>query len=807
MNHVKKTKSMRWCLNICASAAIYLGNATGIRAAETNLDLVRDGVPVATIVVAHQADRAARLAAAELQYHVLKITGATLPIAADETPTKGLLVLVGESAATRAMGLRGSDFKSQEYLIRFATNAIVLIGRDKPDRGVMDYVKGEGFPDIFDDQGTMYAVYDFLERFCGVRWYLPTDLGIACESRSNLTVIGAEVRRSPVMKYRYVCPNYRYPEDLCGDTVKTDASSDRLPIRDHLLWLYRSRMGGLRLVANHSLYGYYDRFLKTHPEWFAQGYDQKQPPQMCYTSTGLLAQVVRDARDYFDGKAVDKPVAAGDFFAVVPMDNRDWCKCAACQARLLPKATRGGAFFSRNNASDYILGFVNQVAREVRKTHPDKRIITLAYADYSYPPEHGKIESNVVVELCQHPRHWFDEGLRRNDQATLQAWRDMGVPISLWMYYCFPALNGVQGNYRMFPAFFAHQIPGQNKRFIESGVYGMKYEPSYLSGGRQSALLDQLEFYVTWKLADDPSADGKALIAEFFSRYYGPAAGPMRSFYEKAESIWWNSANSTTNAQGAEWAWGCLGTPERMHELGGFITQAVNTATQDPYRKRVALFEKGIWQYMQKGAQDYRRAAEVPIASVHVPRLSTPAGLDVRRLDWEKGGALKGWVTLDGKPTDKCLEGRLMHDGTNLYIRLVDNVKPEQLVERGGIWDSDEYELFFAGQRRQPYRQIGIDFKGRCEAFRYGEGQEMAWNSGAVVVSDLASDRWTLYVTLPLSRLVPEGASPAKPFFLNVVRSVKLGGSGTDAPEAVAWTATLGGYHSPSRMGEVTLLP
>ena len=30
------------------------------------------------------------------------------------------------------------------------------------------------WPGIWDDQGTMYAVYDFLERLCNVRWFTPT---------------------------------------------------------------------------------------------------------------------------------------------------------------------------------------------------------------------------------------------------------------------------------------------------------------------------------------------------------------------------------------------------------------------------------------------------------------------------------------------------------------------------------------------------------------------------------------------------------------------------------------------------------
>lgn len=43
-------------------------------------------------------------------------------------------------------------------------------------------------PDIFDDQGTCYATYDFLERFCDVRWYGPTELNTNSVPRNTLTI-------------------------------------------------------------------------------------------------------------------------------------------------------------------------------------------------------------------------------------------------------------------------------------------------------------------------------------------------------------------------------------------------------------------------------------------------------------------------------------------------------------------------------------------------------------------------------------------------------------------------------------------
>lgn len=92
--------------------------------------LARNGKPEATIVIARDATPAACFGAAELQYHIQKITDAVLPVVTDNTRVKGHRILVGESAATKALGLDSHNFKPQGYLIRFLPNTLVLMGKD-----------------------------------------------------------------------------------------------------------------------------------------------------------------------------------------------------------------------------------------------------------------------------------------------------------------------------------------------------------------------------------------------------------------------------------------------------------------------------------------------------------------------------------------------------------------------------------------------------------------------------------------------------------------------------------------------------
>jgi hypothetical protein len=777
---------------------------TATAAAVEQVLLVTDGKPVATIVIAKEPTCAACFAAAELQYHVQKITGAVLPVARNNATIDGTRILVGESEATQAIKLFNKDFEPQEYLVQVRAGTIVLMGRDKNDRRLFDYQDSASFPDEFDEQGTCYAVYDFLERFCDVRWYLPTEMGIACPSAPTLAVRQGEVRRSPAMKYRYQDPGYPLPADLCGDTIKGLQPIPILPWREQFLWVARNRVGGEPYRVTHSFEGYYDRFQTEHPDWFAQGYKGKSS-QMCYTNPGFIQQVAQDARDYFDGKGL-KPggQALGDYFSLVPMDTGGWCKCSRCQALLHDKATRGVDEVN-DRVSDYIFYFVNQVAREVRRTHPDKYVSTLGYWEYAYPPRSGHLEPNVAVTLCLDARMVYNLKVQDNNRRILRAWRDESSSryLSLWLYYCYPSYKAMTEQFRCFPGFFAQSVVKQFREYRLAGVRGVYFEPSYLSDGRRSPLFDQLETYVTWKLADDPVLDGKQLIREFFSRYYGAAAEPMRALYTAIEETYSNPANYPVDPglQSEQIAWGHLGTEKRMAEFGKLMDAARAAATTDLEKQRVALFDKGIWNYMQAGRKAFNERSKLfapTIQKANVPRIAV-AGGDPNKVNWSSATVLGNWRGLTGDPTDRKIEARLAHDGRFLYLQLEERLDPQRLRRTDNtVWGEDEWEIYVARQRARPYRQMGVNANAVHLDIAWGE-PSAKWDSGAVVVSDTKStDHWTTRIAFPMAKLLPDGVEPDRTFYLNILRA-------TNSKDALAWVPTFGGFHEPSRLGEITL--
>jgi hypothetical protein len=454
------------------------------------------------------------------------------------------------------------------------------------------------------EQGTSYAAHDFLERFCDVRWYGPTDLEMVCPKKATLAVVPKDVRRRPAFALR--CGHVRPPMPI-GRTLWNNPS----PADLRLFWA-RLRAGGEPYACSHSFYGYYDRFWKksparperfveAHPEWFARGYEGR-PPQMCYSSEGFIGQVVRDAGGYFDGRGAPPGARArGDFFALVPMDNNAWCKCPVCQARI-HQDEKDHPHFTRGAASDYIFGFANAVARRVGAAHPGKYLSTLAYHDYAYYPRRTKLEPNISVMMCLHTRNWWAPSMKANDMKVYRAWVDneKGRPLYVWAYYCFPEFWTQRKAFHCFPGFFAHTAARQIKMFARDGIRGIS------TGG---GLGEQVDTYVSFKLFDDPSLDVEALLDEFFTRYYGPAAAPMKQMYLRIEKTYSDPAGYSEEVRKAdrhfhqteEMAWKYLGTADRMAALGKLMKQAEAAAQTDVQKQRVALFRQGVWEHMLEG--------------------------------------------------------------------------------------------------------------------------------------------------------------------------------------------------------------
>lgn len=774
------------------------------------LEITKDN---AVIVLAANPNRHAQFAAAELQYHLELMLGGKLPVVAEGTANPDKLpIYVGETEFSKSKNLYSKDFQEQEYLVKISNKDILLMGRDGAARNSsrpFDYDSRDTFPEFYEEQGTIYAVYHFLEELLGFRWYLPTEVGIVYDKKEKISLMECIIRRRPFMMMRRCYEGPAFAEDFAG-TIVPGEKRKPLNSRDAHLWYLRRRHGGRPLMSSHSFYAWKDIYKDSHPEFFAKG--QTIGTHFCYTNPALLAEVVKQGRRYLDNEPEAwryfypvKPTfhsATMQILPIVPNDNPYWCKCEACQALLDKSQGRGKGLYSSDSASEYFFTFANAVAKEIKKTHPTALVGVLAYQNYAYPPSF-KLEDNLLVTMCLRVRDVFNPTTVENDKRILNDWiaTNPGNIKSVWLYYGYPAFHAQLGKYEPFPGYFADFIGEQFKAYVKCNVRGFFYETSSHGERTKNFFLDQLENYMTYKLADMPEKDSSAMIDEFFRRYYGPAEKPMKDFYRKIEEIYSTPANygATVPQNHNEFtAWSVLGTPQRMKELGLYIEQARKALENAPeiYKRRFELYENGLWKKMLKGAKDFKeKNAKMSgtMQQAFVPFNENPEPGNPVKANWNKAGRLLHWYgSLQGAQNTKNVTAYLTHDRRFLYIMMEDHVDTSKLTNLTN-W-GDGCEIFMSPQRGEPCWHAAAAHNGDkffiCHSGPAPDARQLT------VVPDVSKpDVVRIYVAVPLETIQ---AKPGNLYYFNILRNQH------DKNEA-CWIPTFGGHYVPQRNGEIYL--
>ena len=573
------------------------------------LRLAEEGRPLLDIVIATNVDENVQFAASELKEHLDKITGGDFEIVS--TPVEGrkcFRIAVND------------DLAKQELRISFS------------DSGVM--LESGAFPE--------YAVWDFLREYCGVKWLDPTDAGTVVPANPNLAVRCRDFADSPFAKGRNPgnmfggrtfntsyspelwtkgspgWTNYlrvAYPSAFGKGTF---ADAEREISRRKNLFLRRMKSGGEIASANHSFYWWYDRFWdkgnprfeRFEPAYFAKGYgDRKKPPQLCYSNPDVLKQTVSDIRAYFDNGGYQSRYSnigrtgyqwGEDAYCVEPFDNCSFCQCERCEGQYRPELEDVKA-----QHSDYWFRFVNAVAREIAKSHPGKKISTLAYGSRRGVPSF-KLEPNVVVHFCFTCNRMPYAKKQKIEVKQLRDWRAAypGQSFGLWLYNTFPKERADRVMHvNCFPGFFAHVLKKE---------YDLLNELDVSENIFNCGFVDDYENYLSLIWMWNPKVSLKSLEEDFFSTY-GKAAPLIKRFYRLVEERYCNPANYPSEFlaknvhQTAAIAWKELGTGDFMRRLETLMDEAESLADTPLAKARVANWRVGIFDYMRSGAAEAGR--------------------------------------------------------------------------------------------------------------------------------------------------------------------------------------------------------
>ncbi|MBN1446159.1 MAG: DUF4838 domain-containing protein [Candidatus Omnitrophica bacterium] len=759
--------------------------------------LVKDGKSSAVIVVDDNAAPNAKYAANELQTYLEKLSGARLSIS--NTPGNGVNIFVGEGAATRAAGLSTDGLKYDGFqIVTRGDKAIYLFGRDykketplvafkSPFEAIHIYNKKFDIC-AFGEAGTLYAVYHFLRENCGVRWFMPGELGEVVPKMKTITVNKIDFKKSPDFYYRVI---YVGLFNLNDDAV---------------LWYRRAGFGApFPVYINHSFYDM-KKYYPAHPEYFALLKNGERDynttclgdGNLCLSNLGLLQQFVDDICRYFDAHPEQS------VFAVMPNDHlKGICECSACQAQADYDKPENGKF------SNYVWGFVNKVAKEVGKRYPEKLIGCAAYSSWQMIPDRVKLEPNVAVMFTKAVAWRFDDAYRVRNDVNAYKWAELTKNFFTWDYYCWDMTNS---HLTGLPILFSKWLDTDIKRLKgkSNGAF-IEVEKGYYIAYPE---MNHLNIYLTGKLLWDADSDVTQLLKDYYEKFYGPAAPEMEKFWTYAEAIWTKMEvkDRSSKADLSK----TLYTETVLKKLKSHLEAAI--AAVEPgsaYAKRIAGIQNHFYPYVDRVSNTRSRRP-----SYIVKRTTEPPVIDGCRNEtlWQKAEVLDFVRQTDAKPPLTETFVRMLYDDENLYI-MVDADEPamDKLVAKATandslavpyIWEDDALEIFIAPDRENPDScgQIIINTKGMFldgwfGSERYASPNEFTWNSNLTYHISKERNRWSAEIAIPLSSLSVDGKKVGSEWAMNICRD-----RAAAIEERSAWASTISeSWRIPSRFGFVTL--
>lgn len=444
---------------------------------ESEIDLVRSGNSDYSIVIPADASETLQFAADELVSVFKQSTGVQLPVINDLSVTglNGKYLSVGDTVLKTQADVSTEDLTDDAFIITLRDNTLIMAGGG--------------------DTGSLYAVYEFLERELGYKFYAYDEVKIP------------EVFNAKMLAFE--------------DYVEIPTMAKRSMFSPQVVNIPNA---GLRLRAQQmletvSMTGWphsHHRFVP--PETYPQFYDGEA---LCLTNTEMWDVAVSAAIETFD----NNPDL--EYVMIAAEDNFNICGCAECTAQRA-KYTQAGI--------DII--FLNYVAEKVQEHYDalDGRkvnIAALAYNDTQNPPvirdEQGNytpIDEKVIpvdnlwVQVCFMFQDWAHSFTDKSKNSVVEnqmsGWRSLTKNLFTYLY------DGWEVNNNML-YFYDWEYKAETIDALKANGYEHVYW-EIASRNTKIGSFDALRTYYTAQLSWDSSQNTAELISDFIANYYKQAA-------------------------------------------------------------------------------------------------------------------------------------------------------------------------------------------------------------------------------------------------------------------------------------------
>ena len=488
---------MKETLILFAAGLCALGNvsARAVSAGESgkaDLMIASQGRSGARIIVSPLSGPWEKKAAEDLAYYFKRISGADIPVinerqAIDKAlETRVPLFIIGQEAIKMQGGLRDALNAVLKQKPCLRTDGIIL-----KRQGNCVYLAGNNGPSHY------YAMAELLNRL-GCRWYMPTEFGECIPVKRELKVGDLDYAYSSPFEIRSYWISWNGDNSGAAEFQARNMMTGRgaMPPTGHALARYTNGLGKGKF-----------NFPITAPE----------------TARHVAKQV---EKTYADGGMFSLGMEDGSYGSDDPKDSElmrlQWDK-----------------YFMRWSVTDPMLELYNNVARILQDKYSSSaaKIGFLAYANMSIPPVRKMVaEKSLYCELAPidiDPIHGMDDP----QSPPRQEYREMMYKWARVMQGRLAIYDYDQGMlvWRDIPN-PSHQAFRQDvKHYRAAGLLGVNTE------SRNAIATTFLNLYMRARLLWNPDEDVDALLAEFYPKFYGPAAGPMRTYWSTIYNAWANT--------------------------------------------------------------------------------------------------------------------------------------------------------------------------------------------------------------------------------------------------------------------------
>ncbi len=528
--------------------------ALGAVSSALALDLVTTNQPQTAIVIPDNATQVVRFAAEELQYHIKRASGAELPIVNEsQNSTAEGLVYLGPCKKTAQTNIVSEQLPPNGFVIKLIDSNLFLVGDDSAGQpmGILHNNRTR--------VGTLFAVYEFLEKHLDVRWLWPGKLGEVIPEQADIRVEAWDQIGGP----RLIHTRWRDGSFIVASTLGwTNPAARSKYLHDQSVWLRRHRFAmGANLDMHHAFTSWYEKYGKTHPEYFNLLPDntRRSDPTYGNGASRLIGMCVAEPRLH---KAIvehwlQTRTPKKTYIDASENDTNGKCICAKCLAWDVPTTDLEFPFNERVDharkaftagdknwyrtlgpLSDRYARYFLAVQQEARKVDPDTTVMGYAYTNHKDAPLETKLNDHILIGIVPGIGWPMTDEKREGFRKQWSGWSDTGARLMLRPNYM---LNG-----HNMPLFLARKI-GEDFSFAAShGLIATDFDSLTGQWSTQGPNL-----YVLARLHSRPDFSVDQVLDEYYAgfgsakasvqAYFGHWEKVADSFTEKPSGIHWST--------------------------------------------------------------------------------------------------------------------------------------------------------------------------------------------------------------------------------------------------------------------------